>query len=314
MPRFEEQVVFITGASRGLGFALAAEFGRRGATVAIAARHTRTLNDARDRLARAGISVLAIPCDVRDPASVRRALDAVLGAHGRLDVLVNNAGVTTVGPAETMRREDYKEAMATHFWGAYNVIEAALPLFKRHGCGKIVNVASIGGRISLPHLLPYSASKFALVGFSEGLHAELAQHNITVTTVCPGLMRTGSPRNAWFKGQSRAEYTWFALADALPGISIAASTAARQIVDACANGKADLVLTLPARIGTVVHSLAPSLTARSLSLVNRLLPKARPDQNRAISGSRSETGVTRSPLTALNRKAEREFNQRPARS
>src|SRR5439155_20746967 len=136
-----------------------------------------------------------------------------------------------------------------NFWSALYTIEAAVPDMIRRGGGRIVNITSIGGKISVPHLLPYCASKFALVGLSEGLHAELKRLGITVTTVVPGLMRTGSPRNADFKGQHRAEFTWFNISDTLPVISMSAEAAARQIICACKRGDAEVILSLPAMFG-----------------------------------------------------------------
>src|SRR5437764_2101577 len=118
---------------------------------------------------------------------------------------------------------------------------------RRRHSGRIINITSIGGKVSVPHLLPYGASKFALVGLSEGLRAELARDGVVVTTVCPGLMRTGSPRNAFFKGRHRAEYTWFTLGDSLPGVSMSAERAARKIIEACRNGTAEVVLSLLAK-------------------------------------------------------------------
>src|SRR5690606_33875253 len=102
------------------------------------------------------------------------------------------------------------------FWGPFYCIDAVLGGMRRRGEGRIVNVSSVGGRVGVPHMVPYCAGKFALVGFSESLRAELRSSGIRVTTVCPGLMRTGSPRNALFKGRHRAEYAWFAIADSLP--------------------------------------------------------------------------------------------------
>ena len=125
---------------------------------------------------------------------------------GQIDVLVNNAGIIQVGPLDTMTAEDFRRALQTHFWGPLNTILAVLPQMRMRKAGRIVNISSLGGRVSIPHLLPYSASKFALVGLSKGLHSELRKEGITVTTVCPGLMRTGSPRNAEFKGKHRAGY------------------------------------------------------------------------------------------------------------
>src|SRR5262249_19813159 len=161
-----------------------------------------------------------------------------------IDILINNAGTIRVGPIETMTIDDYRDSINTHFWGPYFATTAVLPSFQRRRQGRIVNISSIGGKISVPHLVPYSVGKFALTGFSEGLRSELLKDNIFVTTVCPGLMRTGSPRNAFFKGNNEAEYAWFSISDALPLVSMSAKRAARQIVNACVRGDAEVVLSL----------------------------------------------------------------------
>jgi hypothetical protein len=137
----------------------------------------------------------------------------------------------------------------------------------------------------------------------------LAKDGILVTTVCPGLMRTGSPRNALFKGQHQAEYTWFALGDALPLTSMAADRAARQIVAACRHGDPEVILTIQAQLAAKVHGLAPGLTSDVLGLVNRLLPRPGGVGTRAVPGAESESPVTRSPLMALDEEAAREYNQ-----
>ena len=216
------KVVFVTGSSRGLGLLLARQLAREGARVVLCARDQAELDRAFQELSARGAHVLAVPCDVTRQDQVQAAVNAVLARWGRIDVLINNAGTIAVGPVETMTLEDYEEAMRTHFWGPLYMILAVLPGMRQRREGRIVNVSSIGGKVSVPHLVPYSASKFALVGLSEGLHAELAKDGIVVTTVCPGLMRTGSPRNATFKGQNRAEYAWFAVSDSLPGGTIGA--------------------------------------------------------------------------------------------
>src|SRR5436309_7591109 len=107
-----------------------------------------------------------------------------------------------------MTVEDFEETMRVHFWGPLYATLAALPHLRKQDTGRIVNISSIGGRIAVPHLAPYSASKFALAGLSDGLRTELAREGIYVTTVFPGLMRTGSHVNAQFKGKRRAEFTW----------------------------------------------------------------------------------------------------------
>jgi short-subunit dehydrogenase len=175
-----------------------------------------------------------------------------------------------------------------------------------------VNIASIGGKIAVPHLLPYSASKFALVGLSEGLRAEVAKDGILVTTICPGLLRTGSPRHALFKGRHRAEYAWFSISDALPLISMDADRAARQIVEALRRGTAERVLSLPAEIAAVARALFPGLSAGLLDRVNRLLPGSNGAAGRrAVKGEGSASALSPSWLTALGDRAARRNNQLP---
>ena len=119
-----------------------------------------------------------------------------------------------------MTLADYQEAMSVHFAAPLIATMAVLPAMRAGGGGRIVNISSIGGKVPAPHMLPYVASKFALTGFSEGLRVELEKENIFVTTVCPGLFRSGSPRNAFFKGRYEDEYAWFATSDVLPVMSI----------------------------------------------------------------------------------------------
>ena len=307
--RFDDRVVVITGGSRGLGFALAEEYARRGAILVLVAREIDELERANVALSARGTRVLTVRGDVRVEEDAQRAVKAALSEFGRIDVLVNDAGTIAVGPMETMTREDYAEAMDTHFWGTYNMVSAAWHTFRRQESGSIVNVTSIGGRVAVPHLLPYSASKFAQVGYSEGLRAEAAQYGISVTTVTPGLMRTGSARNAFFKGNNEAEYGWFAVSDSLPLLSVSASYAARRIVDAAARGEADVEIGPTAFLATRVHGFSPGITARAMEIANLLLPKASDTQTVAHQGRGSESGVTESPMTALSRKAERDYNQ-----
>src|SRR5262249_49606137 len=150
--------------------------------------------------------VTTYECDLENPDEIENFFERIRREIGSVDVLINNAGIIEVGPLDTMDLADYANAMQVHFWAPLLCIEHVLPDMRRRGEGRIVNISSIGGEIGVPHLAPYCASKFALNGLSQSLRAELAGEGIYVTTVCPGLMRTGSPRNALFKGKHRAEY------------------------------------------------------------------------------------------------------------
>jgi short-subunit dehydrogenase len=303
------RTVLITGGSRGLGLALASEMAGQGARVIICGRDPATLERAAAKLANAGAEVLAISTDVTDPGSVAEMVEAVRERYGTVDVLVNNAGVIEVGPAKEMSLGDYEEAMATNFWGMLYPTLALLPEMRSRRSGRIVNITSIGGKLGIPHLLPYSASKFAAVGFSQGLRAELAGDGIKVVTVCPGLMRTGSPRNAIFRGRHRSEYAWFSISDALPGLSISAESAARRIVAACRRGDAEVLFPLPAKLASVVNAVAPGLTAGVLATVDRLLPKADGAGSARRRGADSHSWLSPSWITRLGDRAARKYNQ-----
>jgi short-subunit dehydrogenase len=304
------KVVVITGGSRGLGLAMARAFLRRGAKVALLARDPEALERARQLLAGLG-TVFVRPCDVRNQAQVDEAVRDVRQELGEVDVLVNNAGTITVGPMDTMTAEEYRESLDVFFWGPLHTTLAVLPDMRKRRSGRIVNISSIGGKISVPHLLPYSVGKFALAGFSEGLRAELMKDNVYVTTIFPGLMRTGSPRNADFKGKHRAEYTWFLLSDSTPGISVNADRAARQIVKACEYGKTELILTIPAKVAVKAHALFPSVSSAVLSTVNRALPEPGDLGKGKAKGAASTNRVTESWLSALDERAAKRNNQVP---
>jgi short-subunit dehydrogenase len=304
------RVVLITGGSRGLGFALARQFLRRGAKVSLLARDVETLENARQLLAGSG-TVFVRPCDIREPQQVLQAVDDVRQEFGEIDVLVNNAGTLTVGPMDTMTAQDYEQALNIYFWAPFNLTQAVLPSMRHRKTGRIVNISSIGGKIAVPHLLPYCAGKFALSGWSEGLRQEIARDGVYVTTIYPGLMRTGSPRNAEFKGKYSAEYTWFTLSDAMPGLSINADRAARQIITACQYGKSQLIVSLPAKFAAKAHALFPGMSSLALRAASQLLPSAEGAETTSKKGSQSETAVTRSVLTALDKRAAQKNNQVP---
>ena len=307
--QFRGKTALITGGSRGLGLLLARKLAAAGARVAICARDEEELENARRDLLSRGAEVLAVRCDLRDRTDVERMVAEVASQFGHIEVLINNAGIITVGPLEEMTLEDFYDAMDSNFWSAVYTTMAVLPHMRSLRSGRIVNITSIGGKISVPHLLPYSASKFAFYGFSRGLRGELLKDGIVVTTVVPGLMRTGSPRNANFKGQNELEHAWFSISDSLPGSSMNADRAAGQILDAAMRGEVEVTLTLVARVAAALDALVPELTGALLSAATRMLPAPGGIGQSIAKGKDSASAASPSALTALSDRAAERNNE-----
>jgi len=267
---FRGKTVILTGGSRGLGLVLARQLAERGARLAICARDPNELARAFEELAGRGGRVVAVECDITDRSRVREFVAVARQRLGPIDVLINNAGVIGVGPLETQTVEDFELSMRVHFWASLWTALEVIPEMKARGTGRIVNVSSFGGRVAVPHLIPYCAGKFALTGLSDGLRAELLRHGVVVTTVCPGLMRTGSHIQAELKGRHEDEYAWFALGNGIPGLSMSAERAARKILRGVALGDAEVVLTLPAKLAIVARTLFPNLFENFVALLNRV--------------------------------------------
>jgi short-subunit dehydrogenase len=305
------KVALVTGASRGLGLAIAQELARQGVRLAICARNEEELRWAQQELQAMDAEVLAVPCDVGDREQVHSLFEQIHTRYGALHVLINNAGQISVGPIHSQSVEDFEEAMRVMFWGhVYTTLEA-MPGMMARGSGHIANITSIGGKVSIPHLIPYSAAKFAAVGLSEGLHAELAKDGIKVTTVVPGLIRTGSHVNAYFKGDHRKEFAWFSLGASTPLTAMSARRAARQIITAIKRGKAEIILSPQAQMLALVHGIAPGTVGDVLGLVNRMMPGSRSSETQRFTGKESQGAISDSVLTSLGRRAGVELHQYP---
>lgn len=310
---FRNARVVITGGSRGLGLALARQFLAHGAYVSLWARDAEELGRAHALLLqeRPDARLLPVRMDLTRGQDIARACAEVRRIWGGMDVLVNNAGAILVGPAELMSLEDYENQLAVHLHGNWRTMQAIWPEFRLRGEGHIINIASLGAKIPLPHLAPYCASKFALAGLSETVSAEWRRYGIRVTTVYPGLMRTGSAIQARFKGDSQGEYDWFSAADNAPGITVSADRAARKIVEAARTGRAQLIISWPARLATVAFALFPEHVQGLLSLVSRALPHG--GSRRMASGGQVREECGESPigraLRSQIRGTEERFNQ-----
>lgn len=268
------RTVLVVGASRGLGLDLGRQLARAGCKVALCARDPGEVERAREELSGTGAAVLARVCDATKPEQVDLLVRETLERFGSLDMLITCAATIQVGPIEMMSREDVEEALAQIFWSAYHPTMAVLPHMRSRRAGRIVHISSFGGKLGLPHMLPYCTAKHALTGFSASLRAEVAKDGITVTTIAPGLLRTGAHVNAPFKGQHDKEYLWFSAGATLPIVSLPSASAARRILRTAARGDAESTLTPGIRALVVANAVAPRLVSRLLALQNRLLPSA----------------------------------------
>ena len=298
------RTVLITGGSRGLGLEMAREVAHQGADIVICARDAEELQRAEAELKGIGVDVLSVVCDLTDQESVKQMVAQSIERFGHIDMLINNAGIIQVGPYENMQAEDFRKAIETNYMANVYTVEAVLPHMQKRNDGRIINISSVGGRVSVPHLLPYSASKFAFTGFSEGLRGALKSHNIKVTTVSPGLMRTGSPYHADIKGQHQQEFAWFAISDSLPLLSIDSTTAARKIIKAAKRGASSLTLTWSAKLISLMHGIAPGATADYMGLYQSVLPKpAGKSGNEVKKGYESQSNTTASSWTQNTQEA-----------
>ncbi len=272
---FERKVAVITGGSRGLGLALAKRLVIEGAYVTLLARDLGELEQAKTILSRVGSpdQVDIWQCDITDQQQLIEAFRKTVQHWGTIDLLINNAGSIIVGPFESMTLADFEAQMKLHVYANIHATNEILPIFRRHGGGRIINICSMGGKVAVPHMLPYDTSKFALAGFSQGITAELSRENISVTTVYPALMRTGSPIQAVFKGQAAKEFSWFANADVLPGLSKDAHEVADQIIEASRDRRTQLIPSFVGRLRMMMGTFFPELAMGAMGLMNWLMPR-----------------------------------------
>ena len=280
-------VVLVTGGSRGLGLAIASRFAERPVNLVLAARDFTELQAAQATLLERYAHLrpenfYLVAADLSQPGECQRMINEAFARFGRIDVLVNNAGIIDVGPIEALTADVFEHTMRVNFFAALQTTWAALPRLLSQNPARgwrrraaLVNISSIGGKFAVPHMLPYSAAKFALTGFSEGLHAEVRSKGIRVTTVCPGLMRTGGEDHAHFTGDVDAERHWFDLCAKTPGIATTPEHAADRIFTAVAQGRAEITVTPQAWLGARFAGVFPETLQWMNGLANEyVLPRA----------------------------------------
>jgi NAD(P)-dependent dehydrogenase (short-subunit alcohol dehydrogenase family) len=190
MQEFGDRVAFVTGGARGIGYAIAQALLEEGSRVMVGDVNEESLSAAKKALGEFG-EVESVVCDVSDASAVAHAAEAVMERFGRVDILVNNAGVVIGGAPGEFDLDDWRWIVDVNLMGVVYGVETFVPLIKSHGQGGfIVNTASMAGHGGMPGLAPYSATKFAVVGYSESLKRELADHDIGVAALCPGWVNT----------------------------------------------------------------------------------------------------------------------------
>jgi short-subunit dehydrogenase len=319
--RTHKPVAWVAGASRGLGLAIARELGNAGHRVLITARTQDDLDRAQSDLVAEGIEVITRVHDVRDAEGARQLVSDVESGFGPIETLIAVAGVLKVGPVPD-RAEEYAEPIDIMLRGPINVVHAVLPAMRDRGRGRIGVVTSIAGIIPVPHLVAYSAAKHGAVGFTRALAEELDGTPITVSTIIPGLMRTGGHWHGDYEGQPEREYVWFTGLSAAPLVSTDADRAAKIIVRGVIRGRRKIIFTLPARVGDLLYRLSPVAVGVAVGLAGRLLPDsdrgepAGPDQvgHEHAPGYRAAAHTPRifDRLTVLADRAVRRFNQSTA--
>lgn len=312
---YVKKSVLITGGSRGLGLALAHELVREGAWITLMARKTDELHNARQCLLKSypRAVVHTVSGDVTRSADLSQAIQECVGRFGKLDILINNAGAISVGPFSSMQKKDFEAQMNLHMYAVLEAVQLVRPVFLQRGGGRIVNICSLGGKVSVPHMIPYGVSKFALAGLSQGLSAELARENIIVTAVYPTLMQTGSPIQAVFKGDHQKEFAWFSTADNIPFLSMRADTAAKKILEAVRRGDSEVILSAFGKLRVAASVFFPETLNMMMSWLARLMPSGNSYEHRTGAQSRDlfDEKWFLKPIRHVARKNEQRFNQHP---
>jgi len=249
--RSEREVVIVTGASKGIGRATALQFARTGARVALVARSTALLDEVRREIEQAGGQALTVPADVRNEEQLRSVVERTLGQWGRIDMLVNNAGVAHLGALGDLGTEELREIVDVNLVGTLLCIRAVLPHFMANRRGHIVNVSSVVGKRGVPRQAVYSASKAAILGLSEALRSELAPHGITVTSFCPS--STETEMNRRIRGNDHPLKQFIR-----KSFMYTPEAVARRVVESARRRRREVVLSLPAKAVVLANRIAPA--------------------------------------------------------
>lgn len=199
------KIAVVTGASSGLGKDAAIAYAKEGANVCLLARRAEKIEDLAKEIESLGVKAIALKCDVTKEEEIKTAVEAIINRFGRIDILLNNAGIAVRGGVDTLSEEDWDKSMDTNVKGIYLVSKYVIPIMKNQNYGKVVNISSINALLAdksdifIRH--SYNASKAAVLGLSKGMAASYAKFAITVNSICPGLFESEMTEDTLFKSQ-----------------------------------------------------------------------------------------------------------------
>jgi NAD(P)-dependent dehydrogenase (short-subunit alcohol dehydrogenase family) len=261
--RFNNQVVFITGGSAGIGAGLGVEFAREGAKVVLAARSTARLEQSIQAVEAVGGEALAIKCDATDRVSLDKAVAETIKRFGQLDVVVANAGFGISGLLESLETEDYRRQFELNFFGLLDTIYAGLPALKE-STGRLVLISSVMGKFGRPGSSAYASSKFAVTGLADAIYYELLNEGVTVTCIHPGLVQSN------FRSVSNDNEFQEDVPDSAPGrFVVPTEIAARDIVRAVYKRKKEATITGHGKVLVFLTRHFPGLTRIILTYLTK---------------------------------------------
>lgn len=268
MDMFDNKTAIVTGGASGIGRALSENLARRGAAVVMADRNAGLLGEVTRSIADAGYKAKAAEVDVTDFAAIKKLVADTVTEYGRLDYIFNNAGVTVAADAQYYDVDDWREVIDINLYGVVNGVAAAYPIMARQGFGQIVNTASLAGLVPAPGEVPYSTSKYGVVGLSNALRIEGATHGVKVNVVCPGFIKTSIYENMRVIELDREK-----MVAALPRM-MSAEHCSQVILHGVERNKAIIMVTRGATIMWVLQRISPGLVRWMMSRMARRLSQA----------------------------------------
>lgn len=256
-------VVVITGASAGIGKSYAYAFAEEGCNLVLASRSKSKLTEiSNDLIKKYNVKVIVVPTDVADEKQAKDLIDIALEEFDHIDILINNAGIGAYGYIHTTSIEDMKKLMDVNYWGMVHCTHAALASMIRRRKGRIVNVSSVVGKIAMPAMGAYSATKFAMEGFSDSLRIEMKKFGIGVTVICPTTTKTDFVENA-VEGTNLK----------LESFGMSSERVAKETINAILDDKRDHVLGIGENLGVKINNTFPGIIDNVLTFAPKFILK-----------------------------------------